>query len=137
MPIWIFMKKICSNFGPPPLEFWLSPCSEAFTFMAHQESSPTSVPPFEAAFWQLCWSVPRQFSSRIKTQFTLAIPIACNGDGARLAMKIALESDKSKSCVWWLQRFLSEPKSLFPIGYVFSCWIRGQNREFMKKVRVI
>ena len=35
--------------------------------MAHQESRPTSTPPFEAAFSSLCWSVTLQFSSRIKT----------------------------------------------------------------------
>ena len=41
--------------------------------MAHQESRPTSTPPFEEAFSSLCWSVTPQFSSRIKTQFTSII----------------------------------------------------------------
>jgi len=42
--------------------------------MAHQESRPTSAPPFEATFSSLCWSVTPWFSLRIKTQFILAIP---------------------------------------------------------------
>ena len=57
--------------------------------MANQESRPILAPPFETAFSSLCWLVTLWFSSRIKTQFILAVSIVVERWDLVLELKTA------------------------------------------------